>query len=65
MKSQFVSENFLPFPKASQVLLFKLNSPDKFYTNLIRLILFTINNQFHARLLKFRADAEDPVSSGC
>ncbi len=64
MKSQFVSKNFLPLPKASQVLLFKLNPSHKFYTNLITLILLTINYYFHTGLPKFRADAENPVSSG-
>ncbi len=64
MKSQFVSKNFLPLPKASQVLLFKLNSLHKFYTNFIILILLTINYDFNSGLPKFRADAENPVSSG-
>ena len=64
MKSQFVSKNFLPLPKASQVLLFKLNSLHKFYTNLIILILLTINYHFHTGLPKIRAGAENPVSSG-
>jgi succinate dehydrogenase hydrophobic anchor subunit len=64
MISQFVSKNFLPLPKASQVLLFKLNSSHKFYTNFTALILLTINYHFHAGLPKIRADAENPVSSG-
>ncbi len=64
MKSQSVSKNFLPLPKASQVLLFKLNSLHKFYTNFITLILLTINYHFHTGLPKIRADAENPVSSG-
>jgi hypothetical protein len=64
MISQFVSKNFLPLPKASQVLLFKLNSLHKFYTNFITLILLTINYHFHTRLPKIRAGAENPVSSG-
>ncbi len=64
MKSQFVSKNFLPLPKASQVLLFKLKSFPKFYTNLITLILLTINYHFHTGLPKIRAGAENPVSSG-
>jgi|GEM_PF-6141141 len=64
MKSQFVSKNFLPLPKASQVLLFKLYSLHKFYTNFIILILLTINYHFHTELPKFRAAAENPISSG-
>jgi hypothetical protein len=64
MISQFVSKNFLPLPKASQVLLFKLNLLHKFYTNFITLILLTINYHFHTRLPKIRAGAENPVSSG-
>jgi len=64
MISQSVSKNFLPLPKASQVLLFKLNSSDKFYTNFITLILLTINYHFHTGLPKIRAGAENPVSSG-
>ena len=64
MKSQFVSKNFLPLPKASQVLLFKLNSLHKFHTNFITLILLTINYHFHTELHKFRAAAENPISSG-
>jgi hypothetical protein len=64
MISQFVSKNFLPLPKASQVLLFKLNSLHKFYTSFITLILLTINYHFHTGLPKIRAGAENPVSSG-
>ena len=64
MVSQFVSKNFLPLPKASQVLLFKLDSPHKFYTNFVTLILLTINYHFHTGLPKIRAGAENPVSSG-
>ena len=64
MISQFVSKNFLPLPKASQVLLFKLNSLHKFYTNFITLILLTINYHFYTGLPKIRAGAENPVSSG-
>ena len=64
MKSQFVSKNFLPLPKASQVLLYENLLFHKFYTNLIILILLNINYDFHTGLPKFQADAENPVSSG-
>ena len=59
LKSQLVSKNILPLPKASQG--FSSNPLLRQISYQIHVIdMIAINYQYHARLPKFRADAENP-----